>query len=64
MSVVDIPALRRKITAPVEEIYHVYPVLLIPSTKAGEAIVIGRRKAEAIVRNYEAIVAFLARHPE
>ena len=64
MSVIDVPALRRRITEPVEEQYHKYPVLLIPSEKQGEALVIGPRKAAAICRHIAAIQAFLARHPE
>lgn len=60
--VIDIPALRRKVDAPVEEMFHIYPVLLIPSEKAGETIVIGCRKARAIIRWYEDIKAFHQRH--
>lgn len=64
MPVVDVPALHRRITEPVEDTWHIYPVLLIPTEKPGEALVIGRRKAQAIVRYIEEIKAFLDRHPE
>jgi hypothetical protein len=65
MPLVEIPILARKdIVAPVEEQFHIYPVLLIPSERPGEAIVIGRRKAMAIIKHYQAIAAFMERHPE
>jgi hypothetical protein len=64
MAVVEIPALYRKVTGPVEDTYHIYPVLLIPTEKPGETLVIGRRKAKAIVKYHDDIKAFLDRHPE
>lgn len=48
---------------PVESIYHIYPVLEIPTEKKGELLIIGQRKARAVMKWIDEIQAFLDRHP-
>ncbi|HAJ27918.1 MAG TPA: hypothetical protein DCG53_11875 [Syntrophus sp. (in: bacteria)] len=50
-------------TRPVESTYHIYPVLEIPTEKEGEKLIIGQRKARAVVKWIDEIRAFLDRHP-
>ena len=48
---------------PREEMYHKYPVLIIP-TDQGTDLVIGMAKARATIRYYRHIVAFVEKHTE
>lgn len=52
------------ITVPTEDTYHKYPVLKIPTDKHGEVLIIGTRKARAVINHFDAIKAFAERHPD
>lgn len=49
---------------PVEDVFHKYPVLKIPTGKRNELLIIGREKAEAIIKHFPYILAFHEKHLE
>jgi hypothetical protein len=48
-------------TEPIEDMFYKYPVLKIP-TEAGEDLVVGLFKAQAILKHLEAIRGFVTKH--
>ncbi len=57
-------AMPPKVLTPVEDVFHKYPVLKIPTGKRNELLIIGMEKAEAIIRHFSSIEAFHSKHKE
>jgi len=55
-------AMPQKMLIPEEDLFHKYPVLKIPTGKRNELLIIGREKAEAIIKHYPHILAFHEKH--
>lgn len=51
-----------KLMSPVEDRFHKYPVLRIPTEKRHDQLIIGLEKARAILRWLDDIKSFVERH--
>jgi len=49
-------------TYPTEDLYHKYPVLKIPTGRRTELLIIGLEKAEAVLKHFSTIEAFVQKH--
>lgn len=52
----------QKLLVPEEDVHHIYPVLKIPTGRRTELLIIGLEKAEAVIKFFPYIQAFVQKH--
>ncbi len=55
-------AMEKQLYQPVEDQFHKYPVLRIPTGKKNDQLIIGLEKARAIITWYREILKFVEKH--